>query len=336
MRTEYPQSHNDVVAGACYHQQKVLVTGATGFTGLHCIAALQACGATIVTARHRSILPAATSLPQPAVGDLGDGPFVARMLRDAQPGYIFHLASLTPAREGASSVAMMQTNALGTMSLLEGVRTESPQATTVLISSCAVYGVAEVRPLDETQALLPCNAHGASKAAQELVAIAMGTQYGLRVIRARTFNLLGPGEPPGLVCSAIARQIAAAECGLGPPMLRVGRLDTQRDFLDVRDAVAAYLLLGVAGRPGEAYNVCSGQAVHISEILERLLAMARVPLQVAHRTFTEDNPVQVQAQWGSYEKLHRDTGWQPRITLEQSLEALLTWWRHQLVEQGHA
>jgi GDP-4-dehydro-6-deoxy-D-mannose reductase len=334
MCTEHSQSHNDVAAPPCYHQQKVLVTGATGFTGLHCLAALQACGATVATARHRAILPATAPLPQPAVGDLCDGPFVSRMLRDTQPGYIFHLASLTPAREGASAVAMMQTNALGMMSLLEGIHAESPRATTVLISSGAVYGVAAAKALDETQALLPCNAYGASKAAQELVALAMGAQHALRVIRARPFNLLGPGEPPGLVCSAMARQIAAAECGFAPPMLQVGRLDTQRDFLDVRDAVAAYLLLGVHGRPGEAYNVCSGQAVHIREILERLLAMAQVPLQVVRRTLTGDNPLQ--AQWGSYEKLHRDTGWQPRITLAQSLESLLAWWRHQLVEQGHA
>lgn len=330
MRTTDCQLPGDAAPLVCYQQQTVLVTGASGFTGTHCTAALQASGAVVVPmSQHSHTCPPST---QSYRGDLCDPVLIARMLRQVQPGYVLHLASLTPAREGASLATMMRTNALGTAILLDGVRTECPHATTVLVSSGAVYGDTPGVALVETCALAPHSAYGASKAAQEMAALAMGTQHGMRIMRARPFNLVGPGEPPGLLCSALARQIAAAECGLAPPRIQVGRLDTQRDFLDIRDAVAAYLLLGAHGCPGEAYNVCSGQAVQIGEILERLLAMAQVPLEVTRHTLTVGSPVQVQ--WGNADKLQRATGWQPQIPLAQSLADLLTWWRQQLAKQG--
>lgn len=327
----FPGPH-DPALRAFYLQRTVLVTGATGFTGVHCCAALQACGATVAPAQHRPTLPPSAVCPAPWVGDLCAPLFVTSMLRDVKPSVVFHLAGVTPARAGASTASMLQANTLGTACLLEALRAECPDAMTVLTSSGAVYGAAPTGAIDETTALAPHTVYGASKAAQEMVALAMGAQYGVRVVRARTFNLVGPGEPAGLVCAAIARQIAAAECGAGPPRVQIGRLDTQRDFLDIRDAVAAYLLLGIHGQPGEAYNVCGGQAVPISEILERLLAMARVPVEVARHSLPVGSPVQ--AQWGSNEKLQRATGWQPRIPLAQSLADLLTWWRHAMATQG--
>lgn len=321
----------DTALQAFYHQRPVLVTGATGFTGVHCCAALQAYGATVATAQHHPTPPLASS-PPPWVGDLCALPFVSTMLHSVTPATLLHLAAVTPARPGASATRMMQANVLGTVHLLEALRAECPEALTVLTSSGAVYGTASSGAVDETAPLAPHTVYGASKAAQEMVALAMGTQYGVRVVRARTFNLVGPGEPAGLVCSAIARQIAAAECGAGPPRVEIGRLDTQRDFLDIRDAVAAYLLLGMHGQPGEAYNVCSGRVVPISDILERLLGMAQVPLTVTRHSLPVGSPVQ--AQWGSNDKLQRATGWQPRIPLAQSLADVLTWWRHAMTRQG--
>lgn len=267
-----------------------------------------------------------------AQGDICERPFVRKLLRETQPSKIIHLAGGTPARMETTGVDFLRVNVLGTWSLLDGVRSESPGATTVVISSSAVYGMEGKASLREGCPLEPGSEYGASKAVQEMLAFAFGVRHGLRIVRARPFNLVGPGEPKGQVCSAIAHQIASAELGFAPPVVRVGRLDSSRDFIDVRDAVAAYMVLGERGRIGEAYNICSGKAVQVGEILDRLLAMSRLKVRVIH---LESVPIEgdVDSQVGSYEKIGTELGWKPSIPLDQSLRELLDWYRGRLVEE---
>lgn len=264
-------------------------------------------------------------------GDVCDEVFMQSMIRNIRPAQVFHLAGITHASSGYTPLEMFNTSIQGTLSLLTALQGEGPEATTVIISSCAVYGAAQEDPIHEDCSLAPINPYGASKVAQELLALGLGTKYSLRTTRARTFNLVGPGEPSGLVCSALAQQIAKAELGSTDPVIQVGKLDAKRDFLDVRDAAAAYLLLGEKGLSGEAYNVCSGASVEIGQILDLLVGMAKVKLRVIPRKTSDHASSEVNSQRGSFEKLQSATGWKPEIPLEQSLRELLDDWRKRLV-----
>jgi GDP-4-dehydro-6-deoxy-D-mannose reductase len=150
--------------------------------------------------------------------------------------------------------------------------------------------------------------------------------YDLPVIILRVFNILGPGLPPSLACSAFARQIALAEARLGPSTITTGQLQSRRDFTDVRDVIRAYALAAEKGRVGSVYNVCSGKAVKIQKCLNELISHSRVPLQLAH------NPAQLQKndvplQVGSARRLQNETDWKPKIKLSKSLLDLLEYWR---------
>lgn len=263
-------------------------------------------------------------------GDLCDRESIRSVIRQAKPSRVFHVASLTPAKAQRDIQAIFSTNAMGSLHLFEALANESPSALTVLCSSGAVYGENFGEMLSESSPLQPVTVYGASKVAQEMTAVSYGVEHSLSIVRARPFNLVGPGEPEGLVSSAFCRQVAAAELGLGPPIVAVGRLDSVRDFTDVRDVARACLLLSERGRPGEAYNVCSGRPVAIAQVLDLVLHHARVPMSVEVRQARSPRSMDVPYHAGTYEKLHRATGWTPDISLEESLVDLLNWWRERL------
>jgi GDP-4-dehydro-6-deoxy-D-mannose reductase len=148
---------------------------------------------------------------------------------------------------------------------------------------------------------------------------------GLPVVCARAFNHIGPGQSAGLVVSAIAQQVAVNE-RTGSDVVLAGDLTPTRDFTDVRDVVRAYRLLVEHGLPGEAYNVCSGRAVAIREVAEKLLALASRPMRIETDP-ARLRPVEVPAHWGDNTKLRTATGWLPTIPLERSMADVLAWWR---------
>lgn len=325
------------MVGDYYERKRVLVDGATGFVGRHCVNALSARGAEVAalsSANHKK--ESGDSSPRGNTifaGDVTDAKFVSSVIQEFNPAFIFHFAAVTPATVPDASVpALLHTNVAGTHTVLASAVRHAPQSTSLVFSSSAVYGEGSSHSVTEDCPFNPINEYGASKVAQEVFASAFAQRSGANVVRVRSFNLVGPGEPAGLVCSSIARQIAAAECGLSEPLVRVGRLNAQRDFTDVRDAAAAYLLIGERGKIGEVYNVCSNRLIGIGDILEMLLAMAKIPLGVAERRDANVVGSSVSVLQGNYEKLHRATDWQPRITIEQSLVDLLDWWRATLKE----
>ena len=151
----------------------------------------------------------------------------------------------------------------------------------------------------------------------------------MHVLRTRTFPTTGPGRGESFAESSFAKQLAEIECGRRAPVLEVGNLDAVRDFSDVRDVVRAYWLLLEKGTPGEVYNVCSGRGIAIREVLERLIARARVRVEVrveAGRLRPSDVPALV----GDPERLRRATGWQPCLPIERTLEDLLDDWRRRI------
>ena len=178
-----------------------------------------------------------------------------------------------------------------------------------------MYGAqpAELYPLRETTAPRPRNPYAASKVAAEALALAYAASYGVDAVVTRAFNHIGPGQDERFAVAAFAAQIARAAAG-GERRVSVGNLDASRDVLDVRDVCAAYVaLLEGGGTAGEIYNVCSGTATTMRELLRRLIEIARVPVEVREdpaRMRPADVPVSV----GSADKLRSATGWAPHVS----------------------
>jgi GDP-4-dehydro-6-deoxy-D-mannose reductase len=303
---------------------RAFVTGASGFVGGHLVAHLLELGVDVVGSargeRPRGWLGEWRQL------DVRDGGEAEKVLRDVRPEVVFHLAG---ADRNAAAVDLFDVYAVATQQLLAAIARAAPGTRVVVAGSSAEYGRAASSelPIHEGTALRPLTPYGVSKCAQTLLALA-AARAGADVIVTRTFNLVGPGEPATLVCGAFASQIAAREKGIERGPLTVGNLNSQRDFLDVRDAVRAYALVATDAPAGETYNVCSGTPTRITDVLRMLIAKARIAIEVP--ASAGGVPTDVPAQFGNSSHLVAATGWTPVFTLEQSLEALLGWWRVRL------
>ncbi|HSJ55109.1 MAG TPA: GDP-mannose 4,6-dehydratase [Anaerolineae bacterium] len=308
-----------------------LVTGSSGFCGRHLAAELVAGGYRVAGLDRR---PAATPGLEFYHGDITDAQAVRAALEGSRPAVVVHLAALLDPRR--SYAELHEANVLGTLCLLEAVGQVCPDATIVVTGTSAVYGRVspEDLPIAESQPFQPANAYAVTKIAQEMLAYQQHAAHGLRVIRTRTFNLAGPGESPAFASSAFARQVAEIELGRREPVLKVGNLESVRDFTDVRDAVRAYRLLAERGEPGAVYNVCSGHGTPIRRILDILLDLSRVrgiSVEVDPARF---QPADVPIQVGDPSRLQAATGWSPAITLEQTLAGVLDDWRDRVREEG--
>ncbi len=298
---------------------RALVTGGTGFVGRHLVAALRARGVETIAA-GRSEDPA----PPDVVFDLGDTAGVARVVRDARPDVVFHLAAqASVADAGRDPLAAYDANVLGTARVVEAIRALERPPLLLFASSGEVYGPRDPGELPARETLLPrpLGAYAASKLGAEAIVDAAGRAAGLRAVVTRAFNHIGPGQSPRFAVAAFARRIAAIAAG-GEPVLAVGNLSPTRDFLDVRDVVAAYVALAAAMHAGEApcgtYNVCGGVATPVSEIVRALVAIAGVTVELR-----EDpelvRPIDLPENFGDPAKLRAATGWTPRLSLEDSL-----------------
>jgi GDP-4-dehydro-6-deoxy-D-mannose reductase len=256
-------------------------------------------------------------------GDLGDSKDLTRAIQERRPDAVFHLAGVIKAEKND---LFYQAHVLGTVALFEAILQADLLPLVVIASSSAVYGLGQGKStIKESDPLQPVTHYGISKLTQELVAIRYYETQHIPVMIVRMFNLLGPGQSPDLACSAFARQIALAEAQ-HTDQLHTGDLSAQRDFIDVRDAVRDYDLISSKGKPGETYNICSGKAISIQACLDMLLSMSTVPLRVIlDPKRVQNNDVSIQK--GSAIRLRKLTGWEPLISIEQSLRDLLDYWR---------
>jgi GDP-4-dehydro-6-deoxy-D-mannose reductase len=313
----------------------VLITGSTGFSGPYVAAEAARQDPNIEIYGMAVNRPASHDVGLfPAgvhhlLGDVTDSGDLRSALEASAPDVIFHLAA---ASSGAASwskpTEYFEINAMGTLRLLEAVRDLALDATVVVASSGEIYGAApdDEHRSAETAPYRPISPYATSKAAQDLIAAQFGEAYGLPVMRLRLFNQTGPRRPPNYVASSFARQIVEIERGLRAPKIEVGNLEARRDFIDVRDAARAYWLAAQHGSPGSAYNVCSGRAVSIAEVLDLLLSQSAVEVEIVpdpDRMRPADIPLLV----GDPTLFHSITGWKPEIALEQTLSDLLQWWR---------
>jgi GDP-4-dehydro-6-deoxy-D-mannose reductase len=262
--------------------------------------------------------------------DLRDAEATRTAVRDAAPSVVYHLAALASvARSWEAPGQVLADNGTATLALLEAVRHEAPAARVVLVSSGEVYGPPERLPVDEEAPLRPQNPYAVSKVTTDLLGGLYADAYGLHLVRTRAFNHAGPGQHPIFVLSSLARQIAEARrAGASSVRLVTGNPEARRDFTDVRDVVRAYRLL-VDAEPG-VYNVCSGRAVSVAELVAMLADWA-APLAVEHAVDPAlIRPHDTPEVRGSHARLTQATGWQPEIPLARTAADTVAWWEHEL------
>lgn len=293
-----------------------LVTGGGGFAGSHLVTHLRELG-------EEPASPLRDEL------DLLDAEAVRRSLRDLRPRAVFHLAALASVGRswGNPSRALLE-NVRMTLNVLEAVRIEAPKTPVVAASSGEVYGPPERLPIDEKAALRPQNPYAVSKAACDLLAGQYADAHELRVVRTRAFNHAGPRQSDDYVVGTLTRQVAEAELGGHERLvLRTGDIDSARDFTDVRDVVRAYA--EAIELPPGTYNVCSGRATSVRELIDRLRGLTSV--EIEHEVDPERlRPHDIPEIRGSAERLRLATGWRPRLELADMLSGAIADWRQRL------
>jgi GDP-4-dehydro-6-deoxy-D-mannose reductase len=311
-----------------------LVTGAGGFVGRHMVAALLNETVWEIVAVDRQ--PGRTAdgpRVQARVADVRDAEAVRAVLDDCRPDLVFHIAGQTPP---ASDADLFSTNVLGTSLMLERLATSRPGASILIVGSDAQYGPQAPAwiPTPERAPQRPLNAYGRSKLLQEQIARRYARLTDLRVICVRPFNHIGPGQRDAFLVPTLARQIARAEAGVGAPRIELGRIDAQRDFSDVRDIVQAYLRALVLGASGQVYNVGSGIATSIREIVSLLERQARVPITFVPEARGRRADVDVTR--CDARRLRLRTDWHPTIPLERTLGDTLDDWRRRVAAEIRA
>lgn len=256
---------------------------------------------------------------------------VFKLVRDTAPSIIFHLAALTsPADSFKSPTETLMNNISLQINLLEAVRKFNLFKTKILIvSSADIYGLVkkENLPIDEQTPLTPTSPYSVSKIAQDFLGLTYFLSYKLRIVRVRPFNHIGPRQSPSFVVSAFAKQIAEIEKNKREPILRVGNLDTKRDFTNVKDIVRAYFLAIEKGVEGDVYNIGSGISYKISDILDKLVSMSskKITIQKEKSLFRPSDNPELMCDAGKFRKL---TGWKPEISIDTTLKDILDYWRN--------
>jgi GDP-4-dehydro-6-deoxy-D-mannose reductase len=308
-----------------------LVTGAAGFAGSHLIDLLEGdagCdGSATVVGWRRSAGDSTPPTGRRVVWekvDILDAPQVRHAVARLRPSIIYHCAGAAHVGRAWDRVeSTFAINVRGTHNLLDALVRAGVTCRVLIPSSALVYTPAD-RPLREDDPLVPASPYGLSKLAQEMLANHSGSAVTVTI--ARAFNHIGPRQDPLFAASGFARRIADIERGRWEPVISVGNLDARRDLTDVRDTVRAYRAIATGAGPAEAFNVCSGRAISIRELLDMLTARARVPVNVQvdpARYRPNDTPLLV----GDGGRIKARFGWTPQIPIERTVDDLLEYWR---------
>ncbi|HOG48108.1 MAG TPA: GDP-mannose 4,6-dehydratase [Anaerolineae bacterium] len=316
--------------------KRAFITGIAGFAGSHLAEHLLGAGYEVsglsLPAGGTHNIDAIKGRLRLYLGDMEDTGWLRGVLADIRPDYVFHLAAQAAVPQAwASPGPTLVNNILGQLNLIEALLALELRPRLLIIGSADEYGLVrpDELPVRETNPLRPNNPYSVSKIAQDYLGYQYFLSHHLPIVRLRPFTHIGPRQGTGFVTADFAKQIAEAEAGLRPPLLRVGNLTARRDFTDVRDVVHAYTLALERGEPGEVYNVGSERAYSIQEVLEVLLGLSRLPLQVEPdpaRLRPSDVPELV----SDCTKLRERTGWRPNHTLNETLRDVLEYWRERV------
>ena len=289
---------------------RAFITGAHGFVGRHLADHLRLLGDDVVAVDRDC--------------DVTDRERVVAKLRESSPDAIYHLAALTHIGDSwKEPTEFTRVNVLGTVNVLDAARAVAPTATVIIVSSADVYGVVHESdlPLVETKAPAPANPYSQSKMEVEYFAREAARSAKQRVIIARPFNHVGPGQSAGFIVPALVERLLEARARQRNE-IAVGDLSPRRDFTDVRDVVRAYRLMVQYAKSGEIYNVASGRDLAMSDLASQLVQMIApgVRLQADPSLF---RPVEVPVMRGSFAKLHDTTGWEPLREIDDSLRDVI-------------
>lgn len=315
---------------------RALITGMTGFVGGHLVASLLADGVqvhgTLLT--HVVETPPAGTTGHPV--DITDPNAMSDVVAQVAPDAVFHLAGAASVGQSfADPAGTWKVNVEGTRGVLEALRRSAPAARMVIALSGEEYGrvALEDLPVTEHTPLNPLSPYAQSKVAADELCAQYQREHGLAVLRLRAFNQLGPGQDDRFVVPSICRQIADAEArGNGSCRLELGNIETRRDFLDVRDVVAAYRLLIERGDPARVYIASIGRSVAVSDLVDIAVSLARIPVEVV----SDPSRRREGEQPDLYASPHalQDLGWAPSISLERSISDTLDFWRQRALTQA--
>ena len=315
---------------------RVLITGAAGFVGRHLAAHLFAEGGHEIwgLTRARRVIEGLDSRMRLVVADLREKESVDEAVQRVRPQAVYHLASqASVARSLADPLDTILNNVVGQVNLLEACARHAPEARILVVGSNEEYGLTrpDELPISEAKELRPISPYAVSKVTQDL----LGHQYfatrGLQVIRVRPFTHTGPGQANLFVTPAFARQLAEMERGQREHRMRVGFLDGQRDFTDVRDVVRGYRLLIERGEPGDVYNLGAGVPRSVRSILDGLLELTTVR-PVVEIDPSMIRPLEMPVMYADCSKIYAATGWRTEIPFEQTLRDVLDDWRQRVCD----
>jgi len=306
---------------------KAMIIGAAGFVGSYLTEAVRrdmSCEITVTKLAHEK-----ADIPDVKVIDLDilDSDRFFEVLSAEKPDYIFHLAA-------QSSVALswknpeltVEVNIIGALNLLNAIRRLDCNPRVLMVGSGEEYGRVTDVPVTEGCVLKPGNMYAVTKACQNMMSTLYSQAYGLQLIMTRSFNHIGPRQMPQFVVADFCSQVVKIEKGLQEPVIRVGNLSAKRDFTDVRDVVSAYCRLIQYGKAGETYNVGSGHAIAVDDILKEILSQSDAEIEVEIDP-AKLRPVDIPIIEADTSKLFNDTGWKPTLSLHDTISDTLDYWR---------
>ena len=317
---------------------KVLVLGATGFVGSYLVERALAAGHDVLgTSYNPTIDPRDWAGFQDRIVrcDIRYREQTDRVIAGFRPDVVYLLSAQSyPALSWQAPIETLDTNVLGTANVYESIRAAGIDPVVVVACSSAQYGEvqADAIPVKEEHPLRPLHPYGISKVATEMLALQYWSNWKIRSVCARIFNTTG-ARKTGDVCADLTQRVARIEAGQIPPVLKVGNQDTWRAITDVRDLASALELLAARGQPGGVYNISGATIYQIRQIVELVLAHARIPLRM------ETDPALLRPSdekviFGDSSRLVAATGWKQEVALERTVQDMLEYWRGKYAATG--
>lgn len=314
---------------------KALIIGGAGFVGSYLIHQLhqeQQMEVVVTKMPHEVIEEPHTKVLDLNVLNRED---IMVLLEAEKPDYIFHLAAQSSVSVSWKNPALtIDVNIKGSVNMLDAVRTMKGQPRVLLIGSGEEYGriLPGETPVTEDNKLRPGNIYAATKSCQNMIGQIYAQAYDMDIMMVRAFNHIGPNQAPLFVVADFCRQVALIEQGVQESVINVGNLSAKRDFTDVRDVVKAYVMLMEAGKSGETYNVGRGYAITIESLLQMILQQSSksIEIKVAKEKL---RPIDVPEIAADITKIQQCTGWKPEISLEQTIEETIQYWRRKVEKE---
>ena len=309
---------------------RILITGGTGFVGPHLVTCLRTRTPSLAV-----LASGGTPCRLPGVNyyeaDIRDSNAIKTIFEEVKPEQVFHLAGISDVESAWNNPRQTyEVNFWGALNVFEAAMGLPNPPRVLNISTAQVYA-ASSRPLSETDPVAPGNPYAASKAMAELLMVGTGARAAGGIITVRAFNHTGPGQSEKFALPTIAKQFAEIEAGRRPRRLLLGNTAVRRDFTDVRDVVHAYCLLLERGNVGEIYNVCSGAAVALTDIISLFRRFVSGEVEIATDA-SKLRSHEFDSICGNPEKTFRATGWRPQIPLANTIADVLDYWRSQIRE----